>query len=107
MRDVNLAASKEDLYILSGGSMSVSYGGYLTGGGHAALSSTYGMAADSVLELEIVSAKGDLMTINECQNQDLFWATRGVSFSFLRIVSKLCKNKPKICVTREEALLSV
>jgi hypothetical protein len=29
--------------------------------------------------LEIVSASGDILTINECQNRDLFWAMRGVS----------------------------
>lgn len=79
MGEVNLAANQQELYILSGGSESVSYGGYLTGGGHAALSSTYGMAADSVLEVDIVSPTGEFLTLNECQNQDLFWATRGVS----------------------------
>lgn len=78
MGEVNLAASQADLYVLSGGSATVSYGGYLTGGGHSALSATYGMAADSVLELEIVSPSGEFLTLNECQNQDLFWATRGV-----------------------------
>ncbi|KAH8656592.1 hypothetical protein BGZ60DRAFT_518731 [Tricladium varicosporioides] len=77
MGEVNLAANREGLYILSGGSKTVSYGGYLTGGGHSALSATYGMAADSVLELEIVSPSGEFMILNECQNQDLFWATRG------------------------------
>jgi len=78
MAEANLAASQEGLYILSGGSESVSYGGYLTGGGHSALASTYGMAADSVLEFEVVSPTGEYLTLNECQNQDLFWATRGV-----------------------------
>jgi FAD/FMN-containing dehydrogenase len=82
MGELNLAAHKKGLYMLSGGSESVSYGGYLTGGGHSALASTYGMAADSVLEFEIVSPTGEFLTLNECQNQDLFWATRGVSFSF-------------------------
>ena len=81
MGDLNLAASKENLYILSGGAESVSYGGYLTGGGHAALASTFGMASDSVLEFEIVSPTGEFLTLNECQNQDLFWATRGVRAS--------------------------
>jgi FAD/FMN-containing dehydrogenase len=78
MGDLNLAASQESLYILSGGATSVSVGGYLTGGGHAALAATFGMAADAVLEFEIVSPTGEFLTLNECQNQDLFWATRGV-----------------------------
>ena len=37
------------------------------------------MAADHVLEMEIVSPGGNILTLNECQNQDLFWAMRGVS----------------------------
>lgn len=40
------------------------------------------MAADQVLEMEIVTPGGDILTINECQNEDLFWAMRGVSNSF-------------------------
>jgi len=83
MADVNLAAHNARLYVLSGGSVSVSYGGYLTGGGHSALSAHFGMAADSVLELEVVSPSGEFLTLNECQNTDLFWATRGVRFTSL------------------------
>lgn len=83
MGEVNLATHQAGLYILAGGSPTVSYGGYLTGGGHAALATTFGMAADSVLELEIVSPSGEFLTLNECQNQDLFWATRGVCLSTL------------------------
>ncbi|KAH6667575.1 hypothetical protein B0J14DRAFT_620065 [Halenospora varia] len=51
--------------------------GYATGGGHAALSPLYGLAADHVLEMEIVTRQGEILTINECQNKDLFWAVRG------------------------------
>lgn len=54
-------------------------GGYLTGGGHGLLGPRYGMAADQVLEFEVVTPKGEIVTANECQNQDLFWALRGVS----------------------------
>jgi len=54
-------------------------GGYMTGGGHGALGPTYGMAADEVLEIDMVTPGGDIITANECQNRDLFWAMRGVS----------------------------
>jgi FAD/FMN-containing dehydrogenase len=87
MAEANLAAHEENLYILSGGSHTVSYGGYLTGGGHSAMSVVYGMAADSVLEMEIVSPSGEFLTLNECQNTDLFWAMRGVSLPFSPIQS--------------------
>lgn len=57
----------------------VGIGGYLTGGGHSPLSALYGLGSDQVLELNVVTASGEQLTVNECQNTDLFWALRGVS----------------------------
>lgn len=37
----------------------------------------YGMGADNVLEAAIVTPGGDLLTANECQNEDIYWAIRG------------------------------
>ena len=63
---------------------SVGVGGYLTGGGHSPISGLYGTGSDQVLEIEVVTASGDILTVNEYQNADLFWALRGVSlFLFL------------------------
>lgn len=78
MLEIDQFAALQNLTIVSGGSPSVGVGGYLTGGGHGALSSTYGMAADQVLEIEVVSPNGNLITANECMNEDIFWAMRGV-----------------------------
>lgn len=63
--------------IVGGNSKTVSVGGYLTAGGHSILAPRYGLGADSVLELEVVTPLGDIVTANECQNEDLFWAMRG------------------------------
>ncbi|CAF3591691.1 unnamed protein product [Rotaria sp. Silwood1] len=52
-------------------------GGYLQGGGHSPLSRWKGMAADQVLEYDVVTADGQRQTINACQNGDLFWALSG------------------------------
>ena len=79
MGELNQVANASGLTILSGGQHGVSYGGFGSGGGHSALGATFGMAADNIVEMEIVSPGGDVLTINECQNQDLFWAMRGVS----------------------------
>jgi hypothetical protein len=76
---MDLQASLRNLTIVAGGPETVGPGGYLTGGGHGPLSATYGMGADQVLEMEIVTPGGEILTSNECQNQDLFWAMRGVS----------------------------
>lgn len=79
MAQLNAAAAERNLTIISGGEGSVNYGGYSSGAGHGALSPTYGLAADQILELEVVTPGGDIVRANECQNKDLFWALRGVS----------------------------
>jgi FAD/FMN-containing dehydrogenase len=83
MLEIDYQAHLRNLIVVGGGAGTVGVGGFLTGGGHSAFSSTYGMAADQVLEVEIVTPGGEILTTNECQNTDLFWAMRGVSISAL------------------------
>ena len=52
-------------------------GGYLQGGGHGPLTRWKGLAADQILEFEVVTADGERRRVNACENQDLFWALRG------------------------------
>jgi FAD/FMN-containing dehydrogenase len=73
------AAAVRNLMIVGGSSLTVAVGGYLTAGGHSPLSPLYGLGADYVLELEVVTANGELLVANECKNKNLFWAIRGVS----------------------------
>ncbi|RDL35420.1 uncharacterized protein BP5553_07351 [Venustampulla echinocandica] len=89
MLEIDEQAHLKNLTIVSGGAGTVGVGGYLTGGGHGALSSTYGMAADQVLEMEIVTPRGDILTINECQNTDLFWAMRGGGGSTFSVLTSV------------------
>lgn len=79
MLEIDREASIRNLVVVGGGSGSVGVGGFLTGGGHGAFSHLYGLAADQVLEIEMVTPEGKILTANECQNRDLFWAMRGVS----------------------------
>lgn len=65
--------------VVGGGGITVGVGGYVTGGGHSVLSSRNGVAADQVLEMEVVTPDGEHIVANECQNEDIFWAMRGVS----------------------------
>jgi FAD/FMN-containing dehydrogenase len=81
MGELNEQAYLRNLTIVSGGAETVGVGGYLSGGGHSILSPTFGMAADQVLEMEVVTPDGRILTINECQNSDIFWAFRGVGSS--------------------------
>ena len=79
MRDLYTYLDTFNQTVVGGGAWSVGVGGYITGGGHSILAPRYGLAVDQVLEMEIVTPGGHILTINECQNTDLFWAMRGVS----------------------------
>jgi hypothetical protein len=52
-------------------------GGYTQGGGHSALSTSFGLAADQALEWEVVTASGQVVTASRTQNTDLYWALSG------------------------------
>ncbi|KAJ0332175.1 hypothetical protein COL5a_001879 [Colletotrichum fioriniae] len=77
MVDVYATASQHNRAVVGGGGKTVSQGGFVTGGGHSILAPHYGLAADNVLQMEVVTPGGDLITVNEDQNADLFWAMRG------------------------------
>lgn len=63
--------------VVGGGDATVGLGGFIQGGGHGALSSTYGLAADNILQATVVTTNGSIIVCNENQAQDLLWAIRG------------------------------
>ncbi|CAF2190616.1 unnamed protein product [Rotaria magnacalcarata] len=67
-----------NLTAIGGAAASVgAVGGYLQGGGHSPLSRWKGLAADQVLEYDVVLASGERQTVSPCQNASLFWALSG------------------------------
>ncbi len=60
----------------------VGIGGYTLGGGLGWLHRSLGAACDNLIEAQIVTADGDLLTINKNQNPELFWAIRGGGGNF-------------------------
>jgi len=71
-----------------GGSIGSS-GGWLAGGGHSALSPSYGLGVDNALEISIVLSTGEFLTVNSYQDSDLFWALRGGGGSTYGIVTSV------------------
>ncbi|KAL4794253.1 hypothetical protein BDV19DRAFT_399438 [Aspergillus venezuelensis] len=63
--------------LVGGEDGSVGLGGLISNGGHGLLSSTYGLASDSVYQVTIVTADGEILIANDVQNSDIFWAVRG------------------------------
>ncbi|TLD11900.1 hypothetical protein PspLS_11255 [Pyricularia sp. CBS 133598] len=75
--------------IVGGNGPTVALGGFVTGGGHSILSPHHGLAVDQVLEMEMVDADGKLLTVNECENEDLFFAVRGGGGSTFGILTSI------------------
>jgi FAD/FMN-containing dehydrogenase len=80
--DVIAAAAPFGLAPLSGTSPTVGVIGYTLGGGMGWLSRRFGFAADSVVRAEVVTADGELRTVDADHDADLFWALRGAGANF-------------------------
>lgn len=61
---------------------STGIGGLTLGGGLGWLIRKHGMACDNLLEVDVVTAKGELLKASTTQNADLFWAIRGGGGNF-------------------------
>ncbi len=71
------AAAEHGLAPLSGSFPGVGVVGYTLGGGFSLLGRKYGLAADQVTAIEVVTADGELRRATPDTEQDLFWALRG------------------------------
>ncbi|KAJ7330329.1 putative isoamyl alcohol oxidase [Mycena albidolilacea] len=76
--DLVTEAHKRGLAVVGGECPTVSFaGGYIQGGGHSALSSYHGLAADQTLEFEVITTQGKFVHASPTTNQDLYWALSG------------------------------
>ncbi len=73
------AADEQGLEVVGGECPSVGLaGGYSQGGGHSALASTHGLAADQVLQWEVIDGEGNFITATrDNEYSDLYWALSG------------------------------
>lgn len=81
-QDVAEAAAEHGLAALAGSSPDVGVVGYMLGGGLSFLGRKYGLAANSVLAVELVTADGRPLRVDRDTESDLFWALRGGGGSF-------------------------
>jgi hypothetical protein len=80
--DVVHAAARHGLAALAGSSPDVGVAGYTLGGGMSFLGRKYGLTANNVHAIEIVTADGRLVRADHEHESDLFWALRGGGGSF-------------------------
>jgi FAD/FMN-containing dehydrogenase len=74
--------TKYGLAPVHGSSPTVGVMGYTLSGGIGLLSRKFGYAADTVLEVQLVTASGELLRVTPSEYDDLFWAVRGGKGSF-------------------------
>ncbi|TGZ81304.1 FAD-binding domain-containing protein, partial [Ascodesmis nigricans] len=102
-QQLNDALAPSNLFTLGAAHGSVkTAGGWGQAGGHAPLSSKYGLGVDQVLEYKVVTADGKLLVANKVVNADLFWALRGGGGSTFGVVVEAtvkAYTSPKITVT--------
>lgn len=81
-RDVTVPAAEHGLAALAGAADDVGVVGYTLGGGIGWLARRYGLTANSVLAVEVVTADGELRRVDADRHPELFWALRGGGGSF-------------------------
>ncbi|RDA94776.1 hypothetical protein CP533_6726 [Ophiocordyceps camponoti-saundersi (nom. inval.)] len=89
MFDAYRVADRHQQTLVGGGGKSVGFGGYISGGGHSYLSPHFGLAVDNVLQIEVVTPSGDILTVNQFHHPDLFWALRGGGGSTFGVITKV------------------
>jgi FAD/FMN-containing dehydrogenase len=64
-------------------------GGFTMGGGYSSFTRRFGTAAGNALEMEVVTADGAVLVVNEHQHPDLFWALRGGGGGTFGVVTRV------------------
>jgi FAD/FMN-containing dehydrogenase len=80
--ELNDAAAEHGLAVTGGTVSGTGIGGYTLGGGLGWLMAKYGLAADNLLAVELVTAEGDVLHVDVESHADLFWALRGGGGNF-------------------------
>ncbi len=80
--EVQGAAARHGLAGLAGSSPDVGVVGYTLGGGLGWLARRHGLACNSVLAIDVVTADGRSLHVDREHEPDLFWALRGGGGSF-------------------------
>ena len=80
--ELNDATAEQGLATTGGIVSTTGIAGLTLGGGLGWLMGKHGLAADNLISVEVVTARGDVLTASEQEHPDLFWALRGGGGNF-------------------------
>ena len=92
--DVDAATHEHGLATPGGIISTTGASGLMLGGGIGHLTRKYGLSIDNILAAEVVLADGSVVTADENENDDLYWAIRGGGGNFGVVTSLTMRLHP-------------
>jgi FAD/FMN-containing dehydrogenase len=80
--ELNAATAEHGLAVTGGAISTTGIAGLTLGGGLGWLMAKYGLAADNLVGVELVTADGEIVDVTADSHPDLFWALRGGGGNF-------------------------
>ena len=80
--ELNRETQLHGLMVTGGQISTTGIAGFTLGGGLGYLMGLHGLVVDNLLSVELVTADGDVLDVNEHSQPDLFWALRGGGGNF-------------------------
>jgi FAD/FMN-containing dehydrogenase len=97
--ELNREAHAHGLAVTGGAISSTGIAGYTLGGGLGWLMAKHGLGCDSLLGVELVTADGEILNVDDASHPDLMWALRGGGGNFGVAASLVYRLHPVAMVT--------
>ena len=97
--DLNEATGAHGLAVTGGAISTTGVAGLTLGGGLGWLMAKHGLAADNLVGVELVTATGEVLQVDEASHPDLLWALRGGGGNFGVATSLTFRVHPLAMVT--------
>jgi FAD/FMN-containing dehydrogenase len=97
--ELNREAHAHGLAVTGGAISSTGIAGYTLGGGLGWLMAKHGLGCDNLLGVELVTADGEILNVDDASHPDLMWALRGGGGNFGVAASLVYRLHPVSMVT--------
>jgi len=86
------ALAAQGLALQAGSCPTVGLSGHVMGGGHGLLARSHGLTCDSVQQINVVDAQGQVLQADAASEPDLYWACRGGGGGSFGIATRFTLN---------------